>query len=267
MLVEDDQVGAQTLDAPVFLRVQQLPHQRQAGGLGDAHEHDRQIAGDAVPPQIRLPERVAREIVRADARGIRAEHARRQAIEEDGVIVGQPQVLQRDVHVREGHRERARRGAGVAILPHQRQRRRPIGRDAGGEGDPHERTRRQPHPLAQRRHRIEHRAGRARQRAAVERDGIGRRAPAAEESRAVGLPFDGAAKPAVDAQHVKGPGRRLVGGARAPAEEQAGALRVVLRLDEQLAERGVGEVVLRAARARFPRSWSPRSRAADRRDW
>ena len=29
MLVQDDQIGAQTLDSPVFLRVQQLPHQRQ----------------------------------------------------------------------------------------------------------------------------------------------------------------------------------------------------------------------------------------------
>ena len=106
-------------------------------------------------------------------------------------------------------------------------------------------------PLAHRRHRIEHRAGRAGQRAAVERGGVGRRTPAAEEPRAVGLPLDGAAQPPVDAEHVEGPRRRLVGGARAPAEQQAGALRVVLGLDEQLPERGVGEVVLRAGQHDF----------------
>ena len=74
--------------------------------------------------------------------------------------------------------------------------------------------------------------------------GIGRRPPAAEEPRAIGLPFDGAAEASVDAEHVERPGRRLVGAARAPAEQQAGALRVELGLDEQLAERRVGEVVL-----------------------
>ena len=48
-----------------------------------------------------------------------------------------------------------------------------IGGDAGGERDAHERAGRQPHAIAQRRHRIEHGAGRARQRAAVERDRVG----------------------------------------------------------------------------------------------
>ena len=215
-----------------------------AGGLAHADEHEREIAGDAVSPEARLGERVSREIRRADARGVRPEHARRDAIEENGLLVGQPQVLERGVHVGERHRERARRGAGVAILPDERERRRPVRRHAGGEGHPHERTRHQPEPFAQRRHRIEHRAGRARQRAPVERGGIGRRTAAAEEPRAVRLPLDGAAEPSVDAEDVKGPGRRLVGGARAPAEQQAGALRVVLRLDEQLPERGVGDVVL-----------------------
>ena len=103
---------------------------------------------------------------------------------------------------------------------------------------------RQAHAFAQRGNRIEHRAGRARQRAAVERRRVGRRAAAAEEARAIGLPFDGAAQAPVDAEHVERPDRRLVRAARPPAEEEAGALRVELGLDEQLAERRMREVVL-----------------------
>ena len=44
MLVQDDEIRVQPLDTPVFLGVQQLPHQRQTGGLADSHQHDRQIA-------------------------------------------------------------------------------------------------------------------------------------------------------------------------------------------------------------------------------
>ena len=54
-------------------------------------------------------------ISQADA-GVGAEDARRQTIEQDGVIDGTSKMLQRRVHVGEGHRERARRCAAVAIL-------------------------------------------------------------------------------------------------------------------------------------------------------
>ena len=67
---------------------------------------------------------------------------------------------------------------------------------------------------------------------------------AAEEVRAIGLPLDGAAEPSVDAEHVKCPGGVSSGAARPPAEEQAGALGIVLGLDEQLAEGRMREIVL-----------------------
>ena len=106
-------------------------------------------------------------------------------------------------------------------------------------------ARRQPDALAQRADRVEHGAGRARQRAAVEHDRVGRRAAAADEARPIGLPFDRAAQArAVDAEHVEADERRFVGRARPAAEQQAGALRIELGLDEQLAERRVREVVL-----------------------
>ena len=110
------------------------------------------------------------------------------------MLVGESQVLQRDVHVREGHRKGARGRAAVAILPRQRQGRRAIARDAGGKRHAQNGPRREPDAFPERADRIEHGAGRARERAAVERNRVGGRAPAAEEARAVRLPFDGAAQ-------------------------------------------------------------------------
>ncbi len=51
MLVEDDDIGAQTLQAPVFLRLQDLPHQRRIVITDNPDEEDREIAGDGVRPQ------------------------------------------------------------------------------------------------------------------------------------------------------------------------------------------------------------------------
>ena len=126
----------------------------------------------------------------------------------------------------ERHRERAGRGAPSRYFRTSASAVVAIWRDTGGERDADERARRQPDALAQRRHRIQHGAGRSRQRAGRRgRQGSGRRSSAAQEPRAIGLPLDGAAEPAVDAEHVEAQARRFVGRSRAPAEQQAGALR------------------------------------------
>ena len=151
---------------------------------------------------------------------------------------------QRDVRVRERHRQHARSGGAVAILAHQRQRRLAIVLDPGCEGHADERARRHAHALAQRSDRIEHRTRGARERT-VERERVLKRAATADEARTVRLPLDGAAETAIDAQDVIGPYLRLVGRSRTPAEEQPRAGRVVFRFDEQLPECRMGEVVLR----------------------
>ena len=104
---------------------------------------------------------------------------------------------------------------------------------------------REPDALAQADHGVEHDAGRAGERAPVEGLGIVRRPPSAEKARAIRLPLDGALRAAFQAQDVHGPQRRLVGRARPTAAQQGGSLREVLRLDEQLPEGGVGQVVRR----------------------
>ncbi len=65
MLVEDDDVGAEALEAPVFLRLQHLPHQRHVLVAEHAHEQDRQVAGDRVRPEARLAQLVRRNRLRA----------------------------------------------------------------------------------------------------------------------------------------------------------------------------------------------------------
>jgi hypothetical protein len=91
--------------------------------------------------------------------------------------------------VRECHRQRPGGRAAVAVFADQRPGGLAAVSHASGEGDADERARRQANAIAQHGDRIEHGAGRAGQRAAVERDRIGRRAAATDELRAVGFPF------------------------------------------------------------------------------
>ena len=182
LLVQDDEVGAQPLHAPVLLRVEQLAHERQRRRRSDPHQHDGQVAGDVLSPQVLLAVAIGRQIGRAEQRVVGPEHARGQPIEEDGVLVAQPQVLQRDVDVREGHREGPRRRAAVAVLARQRQRGRAIGRDAGGEGDAN-RRRRAPAGCA----RAARRSDRARRRSCPTRPGRRARAGSPASGRGRGI--------------------------------------------------------------------------------
>ena len=62
VLVPDHQVDGQPLEPPVGVRLHQLPHQvdlRRRRAMRT--QHDRQVAGDAVAPQARLPAAVARD--------------------------------------------------------------------------------------------------------------------------------------------------------------------------------------------------------------
>ena len=90
--------------------------------------------------------------------------------------------------------------------------------------------------------------------ASVERHGILGAAAAAQEARAVGLPFHRPLHPPLDAQHVDRPHARLVRERGPPGADQGGALGQVLGLDEQLAEGRVGQVVGRRGQRRSRRS-------------
>src|SRR5207342_1542238 len=86
-----------------------------------------------------------------------------------------------------------------------------------------------------------------RQRTPVKRDRVGGGPSAADELRAISLPFNRTAQPSVDPKDVESPNRLLVLATGAAAEQQAGVLRVVLGLDEELPEGRMGEVVFGAS--------------------
>jgi hypothetical protein len=173
--------------------------------------------------------------------------------EQHRLLVAEPEVLQRAVHVGEGHGEGARSGAPVAILSCQRNRGGAISRDSSGKGHADDGAWRQPDALPERADRVEHCAGGARQRAAIEDDRSGGRAPAADEASAIGFPFDRTAQARpVHAQHVEADDRRFIGRTRPAAEQEAGALRIELGLDEQLPERRDARGRLRDEPGRSP---------------
>src|SRR6266545_1982963 len=99
------------------------------------------------------------------------------------------------------------------------------------------------HALAQAHHRIEQDASRPGERAPVERLRILGAPATAEEAAAVALPLDRSLRPGLLPDDVHREDLGVVRGARSPPAEQRVALRDVLGLDEELAERGVGEVV------------------------
>ncbi len=165
-----------------------------------------QIAGNAVRPQAGLPELVRRDRVRTGPqRAIGEEHPRREALEQQRLVVRNAQMAQAALRVREGERERARGRARVAVLLRERFGRLSIRRDARGEREAHRRARHEPDPLAEAEDRIEHDARRAGQRAPVERNRVVGVAAAAEEARAIGLPFDRSLRPAFEAQRRASP--------------------------------------------------------------
>ena len=61
VFVPDHQVDGQALEAPVGVRLHELPRQVDVGGVGDLQQHDRQVAGNRLPPQPGLAATVARQ--------------------------------------------------------------------------------------------------------------------------------------------------------------------------------------------------------------
>ncbi len=244
MLVEDHDVGTQPLEPPVLLSLQDLADQRQVVLLHHPNEQDGEIPGDAVRPEAFLAELTPGQDLRARTqRAIGVQHARRQPLVEQSVLARDAEVPKRALRVGESEGEGPGRRARPVVLLGERQGRVARERHAGGERQPHEASGCYPDALAQADHGVEHDAGGAGERAPVEGLGILRRAPPAEEARAVRLPLDGALRAAFQAHDVNGPQRRLLGRARPAAAQQRRSLREVLRLEEQPSEGGVGQVV------------------------
>ena len=245
MLVEHDEIERQSLGAQVLVRLEQIAEERQLGAVGESRQQHGSVAGDAVLPQFGLAAAVRQDGVAGAQPGIGVEQAAAEALEQDRVVDGEAEVPQLDLAVRAGERQRPGDGAPVVVLLHEA-----VGLffglgKAGDEGDAGRAAGRQPHELTQRDDRVEHRAGRVRQRVGGrQRDRIPERAAAPDEARAVGLELRRRADAPAAAEQVEeiGPGAARARPARADQRITLGQRR---RLDEQVRERRVREVGLR----------------------
>ena len=160
----------QALQPPVGVGQQNLAYQAQLLAVADAHQYDRLVAGDAEPPQVRLPLTVGSDDRRRrPQRRAGVEDECRQSLEEVRLLGRQFQVAELDLRVRPRQLERPRHAVRVVVLIGQRERlfaRRGHGRR---ERHAHRRAGGNAHAPPERQHRVEDRTRRARQRA-VERD-------------------------------------------------------------------------------------------------
>ncbi len=221
MLVEDDEIGAQAFQPPVFLRLEHAPREPHRIVFGDADDRDGEIRRDAVGPQRLAAKRVLRPHIRPGAqRSVNVEHARRQPLVQLRVVARDVEMMQCALPLRRRERERAGGRAWFAILRRQRQRGLLVRRDARGERQARESARGQPDALPQAEDRIECGADRVGQRSSVERLWVVRPAPAPEERKAIGFALERAVRAAVETQHVHRPDFFAVEAAGTPVAEQ-----------------------------------------------
>ena len=267
VLVEDDEVERQSLEAQVLVRLEQLGDERDAGGVGHPDQQDRQVAGDAELPQVALPALIAFDRLEIAQPRVARHQAAAEALELAGVFDRQAEMPQLDLAVRAGQRDGAGDGAAVVILLDQRCA------SSSVSAYPVVNVSRAVAPgasrIAWRRLTIGSSTGpvvfdsgvpgsRASGRSSVPPRPMNR-------ARSVSNCVAGAAAAAA-AEHVDEV-LPIVARARTPHGDQRVALGHAPRLDEQIAERRVGEVGVAAAPARPPRSWSDRAGAAGAHGW
>ena len=254
MLVDDDDVGAAALSAASTPAPAATC--RTSGTSSSpmhADEQDRQIAGDARAATARAGRARSRDIVSALARSepSRAEHARGEPLEQHRLVGGDAQMAQAALGVR--------RAPARTCAPRRWDR---------GTSARAPRRSRDPRPCRSRSRAARWRPAASRIR--WRRLTIGSSTMPVVPESARPSSADGIAglrprprKRARSVSHSSGPCGRpsrlsawnaqaagLVGIARPPMAQQRGAVRQVLGLDEQLAERRMGEIVDRRRRAR-----------------
>ena len=204
-------------------------------GVGDAQQHNRQIAGNPLWPQAGLCAAAAHDRIRGRAEG------RRRIDHMSGKPLKQPCLARRhaemvELHLRLGPRQHrgARKRRGVAMLVDAIEQ---CGATGGGDGPERHANGgagRNADAAADRKDRVEDGADRVRQRPAVGHgDGRANAAAATEEPRPVGFKFGGANRLAVDDAQMRGPDFRLGRRPSAPRRQNCAGVGEIFRLDEQ----------------------------------
>ena len=242
VVVQDDEVERQALEAQVLVSLQELDDQRRGRLAGDTGQQDREIPRNPVLPQLALTLPVLLDGVPMTQPRVSGEHAAAETLKGNRVFDRQVEMPQLDLAVRAGQRERARDRAAIVVLLDQVQRRFLALGVRGREREPRRRARRETHGLAETDDRIEDRSCRARELGGGrERARPLQRAATADEPCAIGFVLRGDAHAAASAEHVHQV-QSLTSRAWAAHADQRIPLRHAAGLDEQVAERRVGQV-------------------------
>ncbi len=119
-LIQNDEVGPKTANAPIGVGQQHLTNQSDASQIGDRHSHHRQVPGDAVRPKARLMQVIPQQAFRRRTQGrVGVEQMTGKLLE--AVRSGRPnaQVTEIQLGSGPGHFERAGHSVGPAILGYQ----------------------------------------------------------------------------------------------------------------------------------------------------
>ena len=168
IFVPDDQVDRKPLQAPIRVRLDQLPYQVDVAGGGNLQQHDRQVAGDRVAPETGLPATVPDQNARGGTqRCIGIDHRAGKAAVELRIGFGGVELLQHHLTVRPCQFEHAIDQTAILVLVDETQY--VVARLAGARDhvDRRRSTGVDGHPVADRRYRIQYRAAGVRQRARI----------------------------------------------------------------------------------------------------
>ena len=223
---------------------QDLPDELDVVRLCQADENDWQVARDAELPETLLPERVLRQGLPVGPKGcVGEEDAGPEPFGELGLFDGDAEMPLCHLRLRVGEGESASGDTVVVILLRALARGRLVAGDAGRERDAGKPPGREPQPGPEAQDRVEHGAGRPRESAPVHCLWVFGAAPAPQESHPVRLPLDLRLRRSVDGEDVKYDERRIVRAAGPTSRQESRILGDPLRLEEELPERGVGDVV------------------------
>jgi hypothetical protein len=109
--------AAIALVVPVLVCPDELPRDLPFLLGLDAHQGDRKIAGDAVCPEPGLTGAVPGQLLRrCTKRAVDEEQAIGETLEEMGLVLGDPEVVQLDLGLSPSQRARAFEGRSLAVL-------------------------------------------------------------------------------------------------------------------------------------------------------
>ena len=115
--IEDHEIGGNPLQVPILVGTHELPDDVHFLVRLDAHQGNREIAGDAVGPESRRPQAVlGQHLRRRVQRGIGVEETIGQTLEEVRFVPGDPEVVQLNLGLGPGQRARSLERRGLMVL-------------------------------------------------------------------------------------------------------------------------------------------------------